>query len=191
MSAIIDKATIIIQANCEGEIEMSIKEPVTELHPQFSSQGATPTPWAEARNHLEKAKVYWLSTVRPDGRPHVTPMVSVWLDGALYFCTGPDERKAKNLAHNPHCVITTGCNALSGGLDLVIEGDAVRVSDEAKLRRVADQYNSKYGPPFHFTVRDGAFQGDPGNIALVYEVAPATAFGFGKGESFSQTRWRF
>lgn len=166
------------------------KEPVAELQPQFSSDGAITTAWAEGRERLEKAEVYWLSTVRPDGRPHVTPVVSVWLDGALYFCTGPGERKAKNLARNAHCVITTGCNALSEGLDLVVEGDAVKVNGEAKLQRVADGYASKYGRPFHFTVRDGAFYGEGGE-ALVYEVTPTTAFGFGKGESFSQTRWRF
>jgi general stress protein 26 len=120
------------------------KEPVAELQPQFSNNGATTTAWAEARERLEKAEVYWLSTVRPDGRPHVTLVVSVWLDGALYFCTGPGERKAKNLARNAHCVITTGCNALSEGLDLVVEGDAVKVSDEARLQRVADRYASKY-----------------------------------------------
>lgn len=169
---------------------MSEIEPVTELHPHFSSEGATPTPWAEARARLEEAEVYWLSTVRPDGRPHVTPLVGVWLDGALYFCTGPGERKAKNLARNADCVVTTGCNALAEGLDLVLEGDAVKVSDEARLRRLAGRYAAKYDPPFHFTVRDGAFYGEGGE-ALVYAVAPATAFGFGRGESFSQTRWRF
>jgi nitroimidazol reductase NimA-like FMN-containing flavoprotein (pyridoxamine 5'-phosphate oxidase superfamily) len=147
------------------------KEPVAELEPQFSSSDATLTAWAEARSHLERAEIYWLSTVRPDGRPHVTPLVAVWLDDALYFCTGEGERKAKNLARNMHCVITTGCNALNEGLDLVIEGDAVMVSDEARLQRVADRYASKYGPPFHFTVRDGAFHGDDGNIALVSAAA--------------------
>jgi hypothetical protein len=55
---------------------------------------------------------------------------------------------------------------------------------------VADKYDAKYGPPFHFTVRDGAFYSEGGE-ALVYEVTPMTAFGFGKGEVFSQTRWRF
>jgi nitroimidazol reductase NimA-like FMN-containing flavoprotein (pyridoxamine 5'-phosphate oxidase superfamily) len=169
---------------------MANKEPMTELNPQFSSEDATPTMWAEAREHLEKAEVYWLTTVRPSGRPHVTPLVAVWLDGALYFCTGPGERKAKNLARNAHCVITTGCNALSEGLDLVVEGDAVKVSDEAKLQRVVERYDAKYGPPFQFTVRNGAFYGDGGE-ALVYEVMPTTAFGFGKGQAFSQTRWRF
>jgi nitroimidazol reductase NimA-like FMN-containing flavoprotein (pyridoxamine 5'-phosphate oxidase superfamily) len=168
---------------------MTVKDPVAELEPQFSSDDATLTPWEEARGRLEKAEVYWLATVRTDGRPHVTPVLSVWLDGALYFCTGQSERKAKNLTRNSHCVLTTGCNALNEGLDLVVEGEAARVSDEARLQRVADSYESKYG--WHFTVRDGAFHGDGGNIALVYEVPPTTAFGFGKGKSFSQTRWRF
>ncbi len=170
---------------------MAEKEPVAELEPQFSSSDVVLTPWAEARGRLEQAEVYWLATVRPDGHPHVTPMLSVWLDGALYFCTGQSERKAKNLARNAHCVLTTGCNALNEGLDLAVEGKAVRVSDAASLQRIADVYESKYGSNWRFAVRDGTFHGDAGNIALVYEVAPTTAFGFRKGESFSQTRWRF
>src|SRR5437899_718923 len=88
--------------------EMAAKDPVAELEPQFSSEGATPTAWAEARRQVEEARIYWLATVRPDGRPHVAPLFAVWLDGGLYFATGPDERKAKNLARNPRCVVTTG-----------------------------------------------------------------------------------
>ena len=169
---------------------MAVKDPAPELEPQFSSDDATPTPWAEARERLATAKVYWLSTVRPDGRPHVTPLASVWLDDALYFCTGQTECKAKNLALNSRCVIITGCNVLEG-LDLVVEGDAVRVTDEARLRRLADGYAAKYDQLFRFTVRDGAFYGEGDEIeVLVYELAPTTAFGFGKG-TFSQTRWRF
>lgn len=170
---------------------MAMRDPVAELEPQFSSGDATVTPWAQARGRLETAEVYWLATVRPDGRPHVTPVLAVWLDGALYFCTGRSERKAKNLAHNSHCVVTTGCNALDEGLDLVVEGDVAQVSDEARLQRIADRNAAKYGSDWHFTVRDGAFHGNEGNVALVYEVTPTTAFGFGKGKSFSQTRWRF
>jgi len=143
--------------------------------------------WAEARDILEEAKIYWLSTVRPEGRPHVTPLFAVWLDGALYFCTGEGERKAKNLVGNPHCAITTGCNVIEG-LDLVVEGAAVQISDEGKLQRVAAIYASKYD--WQYKVRDGAFYGEGGR-AEVYEVTPITAFGFGKGELSSQTRWRF
>jgi len=146
----LDKRGRGVNQLCERRTEMADKEPVAELHAQFSSDGATLTPWAEARRRLKKAELYWLSTVRPDGRPHVTPLVSVWLDGALYFCTGRSERKAKNLARNSHCIIMTGCNALSEGLDLVVEGDAAMVIDEATLQRVADSYASKYDQPFHF-----------------------------------------
>ena len=168
---------------------MAGTDPVTELDERYSSEGASATGWRQARGRLEDAQLYWLSTVRPDGRPHVTPLIAVWLDDALHFCTGPDERKARNLAENPHCILTTGCNALDEGLDLVVEGDAVAVRDDARLQRIADAYEAKYGSDWHFKVRDGAFhsQGGPG---LVFAVAPATVIGFGKGD-YSQTRWRF
>ncbi len=129
--------------------------------------------------------------MRPEGRPRVTPLLAVWLDGALYFCTGESERKAKNLARNAHCVLSTGSNALDVGLDVMVEGDAARVSDEDLLQRVADLYEAKYGSDWRFAVRDSAFHSKDGNVALVFEVAPTTAFGFGRGKLFSQTRWRF
>jgi Pyridoxamine 5'-phosphate oxidase len=71
----------------------------------------------------------------------------------LYFCTGPTERKARNLAQNPWCVLATGCNTLDNGLDLVVEGEAAKVSDEAELRSVAEAFESKYGS--HFTAPEG------------------------------------
>jgi len=110
----------------------------------------------------------------------VTPLVAVWVDDALCFCTGPDERKAKNLAGNPGCILTTGCNAIGEGVDVVVEGDAVNVQDDVKLQRIADAYVAKYGAEWTFTVGDGAFHHEAGT-ALVFEVAPSTAFGFGKG----------
>jgi nitroimidazol reductase NimA-like FMN-containing flavoprotein (pyridoxamine 5'-phosphate oxidase superfamily) len=176
------------------EEEMAEPSPATRLDTRYSSDGATPTAWREARSRLGDAEIFWLSTVRPDGRPHVTPLISVWHDGALCFCTGPSERKARNLAQNSHCILTTGCNSIDEGVDLVVEGDAERVTDDAKLRRIADAYVEKYGSDWRFGVRDGAFVHDSpeeGSVAFVFEVTPATAFGFRKGDEFSQTRWRF
>ena len=179
---------------------MTEKQPITELDPRYSSENAQPTAWEDARKHLEEAEIYWLSTVRPDGRPHVTPLLALWVDGALYFSTGGDERKAKNIAHNAHCILTTGSSALNqDGLDLVVEGDAVRVTDEATLQRVADAYAAKYGDAWRYVARDGALyhawevesRGDEAGAALVFAVAPSTAFGFAKGSTFGQTRWRF
>ena len=167
---------------------MTAQPPFTELDSRYSSDDAAATPWATGRDLLEQAEVYWLSTVRPDGRPHVTPLIAVWFEEALYFTTGPSERKARNLEANAHCAITTGCNSLAEGVDVVIEGNAVQVSDEPYLQRLADRYAAKYD--WHFSVRDGAFHGDGGR-ALVFQIRPTTAFGFGKGVPFSQTRWRF
>lgn len=171
---------------------MTHQEPTTSVNPNYGDPQATATPWAAAVGQLEQAEIFWLSTVRPDGRPHVTPLIAVWYDHALYFCTGADERKAKNLAANAHCILTTGRNSMhEDGLDVVVEGDAVRLTDAARLQRVADAYEAKYGSDWHFDVRDGGFKGQGGNVALVFEVAPTTAFGFGKGALFSQTRWQF
>lgn len=168
---------------------MAASQPITRIDQRFSSPDASATAWVDGRERVEEAELFWLSTVRADGRPHVTPLISVWLDDATYFCTGAGEQKAKNLAQNPNCILTTGCNQLDEGLDVVIEGRAERVTDDAALLRIANAYESKYGSTWHFDVRDGAFLGDGGE-ALVFEVAPTTAFGFRKGE-YSQTRWRF
>jgi general stress protein 26 len=167
---------------------MTMAEPVGEIDARFSSPDAEATPWAHADDVLTEAQIYWLSTVRTDGRPHVTPIIAIWQDGAAYFCTGPTEQKAKNLEHNQHCVLTTGGNAMNEGLDVVVEGAATAVADDASLHRLAEAYVAKYGGDWVFTVRDGEFFNEGGKV-VVYKLAAATVFGFGKG-SFSQTRWR-
>lgn len=168
------------------------QEPVTTLSRGFSSDDAVATEWVQGRKALRDAELYWLSTVRPEGRPHVTPLLGVWLNSALYFCTGSEERKAKNLAENPQCILTTGSNRLDG-LDIVVEGQAEEVKDETELATVADTYESKYGAKL--TAPEGTWfgLGDAIRAAepLVFRVAPATAYGFGKGTTFSQTQWVF
>jgi formylmethanofuran:tetrahydromethanopterin formyltransferase len=165
--------------------------PITELDARYSVEHATATSWTEAMEALASAEVYWLSTVRPDGRPHVTPLIAVWVDDALYFSTGEEERKRLNLADNPHCALTTGCNTLDRGLDIVVEGDAIRVISESQLRRIVDAYVAKYGETWRFDVQGDSLVGKVGNVAWLFRVEPVTAFGFGKGDVFSQTRWRF
>ncbi len=73
---------------------MSTRRPTAELEAAFSSPDAVPTEWDEARAQVAAPEIHWLSTVRPDGRPRVTPLVSVCLDGAAWFTTGATERKA-------------------------------------------------------------------------------------------------
>src|SRR5690349_6617393 len=110
--------------------------PLAELDTRFSDPAAAPRPWEEVLAAVSGAELFWLSTVRADGRPHVTPLPAMWLDGALHFCTGPQEQKARNLEHHPDCVLTTGTPRFRSGLDVVVEGTAVRVTDEALLERL-------------------------------------------------------
>ncbi|MGY1742712.1 MULTISPECIES: pyridoxamine 5'-phosphate oxidase family protein [unclassified Blastococcus] len=164
-------------------------EPDTAVDPRYGEPGAGPLPWARAQAVLEAAPLSWISTVRPDGRPHVTPLLTVWRDGALHFSTGAAERKARNLADNPEVVLTTGGNRWDEGLDVVVEGRAERVRDHAELAALARAYEDKYGPAWHVELTEDGFA-DPHGTALVFRVRPRTAFGFAKAPA-SQTRWRF
>jgi len=176
----------------EGREKVTIEAPVTDLDSEFSSPGATALPWTDAEEQLQKADVFWLSTVPPEGRPHVVPLIAVWLNGSLYFATGDGERKARNLAKNRQVSITSGCNDLNKGLDIVVEGQTKAVTDDAKLRRVVETYVAKYGEGWRLPIGD----------VLFFEVTPSKVFGFGRkagrvgppagrGEMFNQTRWRF
>jgi general stress protein 26 len=169
---------------------MTMGEPVAELDERFSDPGATATPWAKAREVLETAQLSWVTTVRADGRPHVTPLVAVWLDGAVHFTTGPGEQKAVNLARNPHVVITTGCNRWDQGLDVMVEGEARRVTGRARLERLAAAWATRWNGQWRFEVADGGFaHGDADGPVLVFAVKPVKVLAFGKGE-FSHTRYR-
>jgi nitroimidazol reductase NimA-like FMN-containing flavoprotein (pyridoxamine 5'-phosphate oxidase superfamily) len=151
---------------------------------------ATLVPWPEAGRGLAKADTYWVATVLPDGRPHVVPVLAVWVDGVLHFCANPESRKARNLARDPRCTVA----ASAAALDMVVEGEASKVSDDAMLQRVGQAYAAKY--EWHVEVRGGALHGDGAPTAgpppyAVYAVTPTTVFGFGREESIGSTRWRF
>jgi general stress protein 26 len=168
------------------------EEPVeSHLDERFSDPRAQAVPWERARRVLDDAQLAWITTVRPDGRPHVTPLVTVWLDERLHFCTGPDEQKARNLGTNPNVVLTTGCNTWGDGLDVVVEGEAVRVTDRATLGRLAARWATKWDGSWVYDVVDGGFAhgGDAHGPVHVYAVRAAKVLAFGKG-TFSQTRYR-
>ena len=162
-------------------------EPVSELDARFSDPSAQPTTWSTARAVLEGAQLSWIATVRADGRPHVTPLVAVWLDGAIHFCTGPSEQKAVNLSTNSHVVVTTGCNQWDQGLDVMVEGEARRVTDSASLERLAAAWSAKWDGRWRFEVTDDGFKHEAGT-ALVFGVEPAKVLTFGRGGTFSHTR---
>ena len=165
-----------------------MSEPSTTLDERFSDPGTQATSWTAARTALENAELFWISTVRADGRPHVTPLVAVWLDDALYFTTGPPEQKAVNLTGNPWVVLTTGCNGWEGGLDVMVVGEATRVTDRAALDRLAAAWSKKWDGRWRFEPTDEGF-GHEAGAAHVFEVRQAKVLAFTKGR-FTQTRFQ-
>lgn len=155
---------------------------------RFSDPGAGATPWAEALDLLERAELYWLTTVRANGRPHVTPLIGVLDGGVMHFCTGLDEQKARNIEHDARVALTTGNNSWNSGLDVVVEGTAARVTDRDTLQRLADAYETKYGDDWLFDVGDGVFD-TSGHVAAVFRIEPAKVLAFAK-EPHAQTTYR-
>ena len=172
-----------------GERRIGV-ESTTEQDNRFGGPASPPTPWEDVRNSLETAELFWISTVRHDGRPHVTPLPAVWTDDHLHFCTGPTEQKAVNLRGNPRVALTTGSNQWKQGLDVVVEGVAAPVTDDTRLRVLADLWRSKYQGDWDFAVRDGMFHHEDGGSAVVFGVVPTKVLAFAKGQ-FAQTRYRF
>jgi general stress protein 26 len=163
-------------------------KPVAELSEGFSEPGAAARPWAEVDDVLSRSEMFWLSTVRRDGRPHVTPLPAIWLDRTLYFCAGSHEQKARNLESSPGCVLAAGANQFRSGLDVVMEGTAARVTGPAQLRRLADLWKSRLD--WDFEVTDGGFLDPGGRTGFVFAVTPVKVLSFGKNP-YSQTRYRF
>ena len=165
--------------------------PVTTLDERFSDAGTFATAWDETLRVLEAAELFWIATVRADGRPHVTPLVAVWFDGAIHFSTGVGEQKAVNLRGNPHVTVTTGCNIWDAGLDVVVEGDVTLVTDNARLLSLAEVWATKWDDRWQWQVGDGCFRhADVEESILVYSVRPEKVLAFAKG-AFSHTSHRF
>ena len=142
--------------------------------------------WAEER--LVGAANFWFATVRPDGRPHASPVWAVWLDGRLYFDGSPETRRMKNIAANPNVAV----HLESGNEVLIVEGTASAVTappDRGLAERLAATYTEKYRDHDYSPKAD---QWDEGGL---YVMVPRLALGwtFREGEEFGKTytRWRF
>ena len=155
--------------------------------------GNEPIPWSRALAQLDAGgggATYSLATTRPDGRPHLAVVGALWVEGKVYFTSGAAARKSRNLSANPNCAVSVSLP----GLDLVIEGTAARVTDEATLVRLAERYAAQGWPA---TVDDGALTAPYSAPSAgpppwdLYAITPVTAFGVATAEPHGASRWRF
>jgi nitroimidazol reductase NimA-like FMN-containing flavoprotein (pyridoxamine 5'-phosphate oxidase superfamily) len=175
---------------------------MTELNPtsekNLDGYGSPPIAWPKVLTLLEETwklapdvapASHWLATTDPDGRPHSVPIGAAWVDGTFYFTSGSGTRKSRNLAHDPRCTMTVSAK----GMDIAVEGEATRVTDEATLQHLAAVYTEHGWSP---TVKDGAFVAEYSAPSAgpapwhLYEMTPTTIYGLATGEPSGATRWR-
>ena len=168
---------------------------MTDLEPvdvtNLDIYGNDALPWSQPHDLLAAGMPEtFLGTTRPDCRPHTARVGALWLDGDVYLVSGPSTRKSRNLAHNPACTIATSLQ----GIDLVLEGEAHRVTDRPTLEAVAARYREGGWPAQvegdAFTAPYSAPSAGPPPWYL-YRFAFHTAIGVGTAEPYGATRWRF
>ncbi len=109
---------------------------------------AETSPWELARTRLanpEQSRTCWLATTRPDGGPHLMPVIGFWIDDAMHILAGEGSQKARNIAADGRCVIATGSTTLPS-LDIVIEGRAEAITDPDVVRHLVEVYREKNWP---------------------------------------------
>jgi hypothetical protein len=162
------------------------------------------TSWNVVRERLanpEHQRTSWLATVRPDGQPHLMPIIAIWIDGAFYVVAGEGTRKGRNLAADDRCVIATTSTTLPS-LDIVAEGRAVPLTDDDEVRRIAARLGENGWPlEAHGDKVDGPHAPTAGPPPYtIYRMAPSKAFGFPGMHGMDQfdsdqlpkpTRWDF
>jgi Pyridoxamine 5'-phosphate oxidase len=173
-------------------------EPTSERN--LGGYGAPPIEWARVRDVLDSQVTQapesggpgrhtsWLTTINPDGTPHVMPLGVISLDGTWYFTSGPGTRKSRNIARDRRCVISVATHPF----DLVVEGTAERVTDTAELHTIAAAYAARGWPA---SVAGDALTAEYSAPAAgpppwnVYRVAPSTVFALGTAEPYGATRF--
>ncbi len=177
---------------------MPDNEPTSERN--LDGYGAPQIEWARVRKVLDGEitqapdtggpgrHTSWLTTINPDGSPHVMPVGVISVNGIRYFTSGPDTRKSRNISRDPRCVISIATQPF----DLVVEGTAERVVDASELQTVAESYVTQGWPASvagdALTAAFSAPAAGPPPWNL-YRIVPSTAFALGTAEPYGATRF--
>ena len=170
----------------------------------MAGDGSSTTSWDMARERLanpESQRTSWLATTRPDGRPHLMPVIATWIDDAIHLVVGEGTRKGRNLAADGRCVVATSSTTLPS-LDIVLEGHVEPVRDDDAVRHLAEVF-TKSGWPLDANGDkvDGPNAPTAGPPPYtIFRIVPSTVFGlpgmqgmdqFDPSELPRPTRWEF
>jgi hypothetical protein len=139
-------------------------------------------PWSWAEHRLKQSHNYWITTVKPDGSPHTMVVWGLWQDGCFLFSTGSRSRKARNLAHNKKCGLST-----EHAQEAVIVEGIAEVADLSARRKFLPNYERKYKFDMKGMEEDILSLKEP-----VFAVRPRVVFGLWEKEFVGKsTRWKF
>lgn len=142
-------------------------------------EGTGLLPWQWAEERLVSSRNYWVVSLWPDGRPHAMPVWGLWHERAFWFSSSKGSRKARNLAADPRCVVTTE----DAADPVIMEGSAELVTEPEALATVLALENAKYDTNYTIDLLDP-------DVNSVYRVRPRWAFGLRHGDfTGSPTRW--
>jgi hypothetical protein len=174
---------------------------MTTTQRNLDGYGTPPIEWARVKAVLDSnltqapdtggpnRHTTWLTTVNPDGSPHVMPVGVIKVDGSWYFTSGPATRKSRNLTRNPRCVVSVAAQPF----DLVVEGAAERVTEAGELTSAAEAFADNGWPAEvagdALTAEYSAPSAGPAPWH-VYRVNPSTVFAFGTSEPFGATKFQ-
>jgi hypothetical protein len=120
------------------------------------------------------------------------PLGAIWVDGSFYFTSSAGTRKSRDIAHNPNCVITVATH----DFDLVVEGEAVKLTDHALAQRIAEIYRAQ-GWPVTVIAGTASLTADYSAPSAgpppwdVYQVTPQSVYALGTAEPYGATKFRF
>jgi hypothetical protein len=173
-------------------------QPTSERN--LDGYGAPPIEWARVAEVLDSTLTQtpetggpnrhttWLTTINPDGSPHVMPLGAGNVNGNWYFTSGPGTRKSRNLARDPRCVISVATEPF----DLVFEGTAERVTDAAELQAMADHCVAEGWPASvagdALTAEFSAPSAGPPPW-YVYRITPVTVYALGTADPYGAARF--
>jgi PPOX class probable F420-dependent enzyme len=168
------------------------------------SDGLPPIEWAFVRDQLDTGvppaptanttsrRTTWLTTVNPDGSPHVSAVGALWVDGSFWFQTGKGTRKGRNVARDPRCSVAVSVK----DADVVLEGEATQVTDRPTIERIAKAFADQGWPAEVHESGEGITA--PYNAPTlgpapwyVYRITPRSATVVTTIEPGGSTRFRF
>lgn len=141
-------------------------------------------PWRTIDIWLQGYRSIWLSTTRPDGRPHCVPVWYYWLpaEKLVYIATHYTSVKARNLQHQPYVILCAG----NADDTIILEGVAHLVTAEEGRQFANSLWMEKYVDPYSGTKATLGHEDD-----RIYCVKVQHIMAWMYGAMSSRTDWYF